>query len=158
MQLVAGTDGELGEDLVQVVFDRARAHEQLGGDLGVGQAIPSEPANLGLPGGELGGGLGGSFADPLAGGRQLARGAVGECLHSERREQLVSAAQLLARIEPTVPPPQPFAVQEVGAGERHAHATSAEPADRLAVKALGCRTVGQQRASEPRCLAPTRCH
>jgi len=27
VELVAGADGELGEDLVQVVFDRARAHE-----------------------------------------------------------------------------------------------------------------------------------
>ena len=27
VELVAGADGELGEDLVQVVFDRAQAHE-----------------------------------------------------------------------------------------------------------------------------------
>src|SRR5712691_10950781 len=39
VELVAGADVELSEDLVQVVFDRARADEQLGGDLGVGQAV-----------------------------------------------------------------------------------------------------------------------
>ena len=68
MELVAGADVELGEDLVQVVFDGAPAHEQLGGDLGVGQAVAGQPGDLGLPGGELGGGLGGAFADSLAGG------------------------------------------------------------------------------------------
>src|SRR5271156_5173826 len=60
MELAAGADGELGEDLVQVVFDGARAHEQLGRDLGVGQALAGEPADLGFPGGELGGGVGGA--------------------------------------------------------------------------------------------------
>src|SRR5580693_2962998 len=52
MELAAGADGELGEDLVQVVFDGARAHEQLGRDLGIGQAVASEPADLGFPRGE----------------------------------------------------------------------------------------------------------
>src|SRR5713101_6403200 len=65
VELVAGADVKLGEDLVQVVFDGARAHEQLGGDLGVGQAVAGQPGDLGLPGGELGGGAGGAVADPL---------------------------------------------------------------------------------------------
>src|SRR5260370_10031142 len=39
MELVAGANAELGEDLVQVVFDRARAYKQLGRDGGVGQAV-----------------------------------------------------------------------------------------------------------------------
>lgn len=38
LELAAGSDLELGEDLSQVVLDRARAEEQLGGDLRVGQA------------------------------------------------------------------------------------------------------------------------
>src|SRR5712691_2013821 len=42
-ELVAGADVELGEDLVQVVFG-ARAHEQPGRDLGVGQAMPASRA------------------------------------------------------------------------------------------------------------------
>src|SRR4051794_30928695 len=68
VELVAGVDGELGEDFVQVVFDGARAHEQLGGDLGVGQAVTGESGDLGLADGEPGGGIGGAFAYSLAGG------------------------------------------------------------------------------------------
>ena len=37
VELAARTDGELGEDLAQVVLDRADAEEQPGTDLGVGQ-------------------------------------------------------------------------------------------------------------------------
>src|SRR5260370_878120 len=86
-QLVAGADVELGEDLVQVVFDRARAHEQLGSDLGVGQAVAGQLADLGLPRGELGGGSGGAFAYPLASGTQLARGPFGEPAGAHGSEQ-----------------------------------------------------------------------
>src|SRR5262249_3014393 len=39
LELPAGADFELGEDLAQVVLDGARADEQLGGDLRVGQAV-----------------------------------------------------------------------------------------------------------------------
>src|SRR4051794_35449831 len=38
VELFAGTDVELGEDLAQVVLDRAWADEQPGADLGVGEA------------------------------------------------------------------------------------------------------------------------
>jgi hypothetical protein len=56
-----GADGE-GErrDLAQVVLDRARADEQPGGDLGVGQAIPGQPGDLGLLRGERAVRLGGA--------------------------------------------------------------------------------------------------
>src|SRR5580658_7726880 len=37
VELAAGADAELGEDLAQVVLDRARADEQPGADLGIGQ-------------------------------------------------------------------------------------------------------------------------
>jgi spore coat protein A len=40
-ELAAGGDGELCEDLGQVVLDSARAEEQLGGDLRVGQIRPA---------------------------------------------------------------------------------------------------------------------
>jgi hypothetical protein len=53
---------------VQVIFDGTRAHEEPGGDLGGGQALAGQPDNLSLPGGELSRGLGGAFADALAGG------------------------------------------------------------------------------------------
>jgi len=44
MQLVAGADVELGEDLVQVVFDGARAHEQLAAIAGLDRPSPASRA------------------------------------------------------------------------------------------------------------------
>ena len=46
-------DAELGEDLAQVVLDGARADEQPGADLRVGQAVAGQPRDLGLLGGQL---------------------------------------------------------------------------------------------------------
>src|SRR5215469_11019731 len=40
IELAARVDAKLGEDLAQVVVDRARADEQPGADLRVGQAVP----------------------------------------------------------------------------------------------------------------------
>src|SRR5260370_42545636 len=77
VELVAGADGELGEDLVQVVLHGARAHEQPGRDLGVRQAIAGQPGDLGLPGGEPTGGIGGALAGSLARGEQFPRGSFG---------------------------------------------------------------------------------
>jgi hypothetical protein len=53
LELQAGADLELGEYFAQVPFDRARAEEQLGGDLQVGQARPRQLRDLGLLRGEL---------------------------------------------------------------------------------------------------------
>ena len=50
VELVARADVELGEDLAQVVLDRARADEQPGADLGVGEAVAGEPRDLAPPG------------------------------------------------------------------------------------------------------------
>ena len=60
MELVTGADGEFAEDLMQVVFDSSRAHEELGSDFRVGQAVAGKPGDLGLPCGELGRGIGGA--------------------------------------------------------------------------------------------------
>jgi len=94
----------------------ARAHEQLGSDRGVGQAVPGQLADLGLPGGEPGGRLGAAPAYPLASGPQLAGGSFGEPVGSHGGEHLACSAQLLTRIDAAVRPAQPFAVQEMGAG------------------------------------------
>jgi len=48
VELAAGADAELGEDLAQVVLDRARADEQPGADLRVGQAVAGQPRDLSL--------------------------------------------------------------------------------------------------------------
>jgi len=47
---------------------------------------------VGLLGGELIGGLDGSLAACLAGGQQLARGALVQCLDAHCREHLVGGA------------------------------------------------------------------
>jgi hypothetical protein len=52
VELAAGADVGLGEDLAQVVLDRARADEQPGADLRVGRAVPGQPRDLGLLGGQ----------------------------------------------------------------------------------------------------------
>src|SRR3954452_6189886 len=72
-ELGARADLELVEDLVKVVFDRARTDEQADADLGVREAVTGEPCNLGLLGGEVFSGLDAALAGTLAGGEQLAR-------------------------------------------------------------------------------------
>src|SRR2546423_13121768 len=54
-------------------------------------------------------------------------------------------AQLLARIEPPALPAQPFAVQEVSAGEVHPDASPGEPLDRLAIEPLGGLAIAEER-------------
>jgi len=52
-----------------------------------------------------------------------------------------------ACVDPAMVPPQPLAVEQVRAGELHAHACAAERVDRLAVEALGGIALAQQRAA-----------
>src|SRR4051794_23121122 len=57
---------ELPEDLAQVVFDGARADEELRGDLDVCLPLRDEPRDLCLLGREVVSGLGGAFASVFA--------------------------------------------------------------------------------------------
>jgi len=57
----------------------------------------------------------------------------------------VSGAQLLARVQAAAFVTQPFAVDEVSAGERRANPRAPEPLDRLAIQRVGGLAVGQQR-------------
>jgi hypothetical protein len=145
VELVARADAELGEDLVQVVFNRARAHEELGRDLWVGQAVSSQPGNLRLPGGEPDGDLGGALADALAGGTQLARGSFREPVGSHACEHPGCGAQLLAGVDAPVCAAQPLAVEQMSAPEFPAQASAAELVDCLAVESLGVFAVTYQR-------------
>jgi hypothetical protein len=87
----------------------------------------------------------------LAGGPQLAPGALGERFHAHRGEHLVGGAQLLARVQAAAFAAQPFAVDEVSAGERDANAGASEPLDRLAIRQTHRRTgVAQPRADVSR--------
>src|SRR6185437_14043308 len=73
----AGAEAELAEHVAQVEVDGARAEEQLGGGVPVGQALPYERGDLPFLGGELGRGGDVAAAGRLAGGAQLVRGAGG---------------------------------------------------------------------------------
>src|SRR5580693_8348099 len=143
--LPAGADLELGTNLGQVPFDRPRGQEQLGADLLVGQALPGQPRDLGLLRGELVARAGGALADRLPGGQQLAAGPLGERLHADRVEHLVRGAKLRPRVGPPALATQPLTVEQVRAGELRRKAGTAQPADRLAIAALGVLAVAEQR-------------
>ena len=89
-----------------------------------------------------------------SGGDQFTAGSFGECVRAHVGEHVVGRGQLAAGIETAVLPPQPLAVQQVGAGELDAHASQAEPLDGLDVELLGrvtlCSPVREHRASIPR--------
>src|SRR3954452_20636785 len=90
--------------------------------LGVGQAVPGEPRDLRLSCGELVQRFDAALASGLPAGPQLPRGALRERVHAHRREHLVRGAQLLAGIRAPPLAAQPFAVDEVAAGELRADA------------------------------------
>ena len=62
------------------------------------------------------------------------------------REQLERGAQLVAGVEAARLAPQPFAIEQVGPRELHAHAGAAQPLDRFVVEAIGGVAVAEQRA------------
>src|SRR6478672_8684609 len=70
-QLGPGRDAELAEHVAQVEVDGARAEEQPGRDVPVGQALPDQAGDLPLLGGERRARRGVAAAGGLAGGPQL---------------------------------------------------------------------------------------
>src|SRR4051794_37307992 len=114
-ELAARRDAQLGEDLVQVVLDGAPADEQPAADLGVRQALAGEPGDLGLLGGELAVGKRAARPRGLAGGAELARGALGERADAHAGEEVVRGAEVLARVQAAALAPQPLAVVQMGA-------------------------------------------
>jgi hypothetical protein len=72
-----------------VPLDRARADEQEGADLRVRVAVGRQLRDLGFLRGEFVAGLDTALADGLTGRRQLAPGALGERIGSDRRQYLV---------------------------------------------------------------------
>ena len=85
LDLPAGRDVELVEDVAQMGFDGARAQEQLGTDLPVGRPRGDQPGDVQLLGGECVGRLGGTFARLFAGSPQLPGGTFGERLRPHVR-------------------------------------------------------------------------
>ena len=62
-----------------------------------------------------------------------------------RLNVVVGGAQLLARVHAPVLAPEPFAVEQTGAGELDADPGALEPLDRLAVERLGGVALAHQR-------------
>ena len=85
---------------MQVVLDGARTDEQTGADLDVCESVAGQPRDLRLLGGQGAAGFDAAFADGLAGGQELASGAVGERFDAPPRQHLVGRAQLLASVDP----------------------------------------------------------
>ena len=112
---------------------------------GLDKPDPGQPGDLGLLGVSSPSRGGGALAGGLAGGQQLAAGPFGERLHADRGEHVVRGAQLRPRVGPPALAAQPLAVQQVRAGQFGTKAGAAEPADRLAVQALGVLAVAEQR-------------
>jgi DNA-binding CsgD family transcriptional regulator len=135
-ELPAGADAELGEYLAQVPLDRARAEEQLAADLRIRKPLTGQPGDLRLLRGELAGRLDRPLPHGLAGGEQLAPGALGEPRDPHRGQHFVGSAELLPRVHPAVLTAQPFSVEQVCAGQFYPDAGAAEPLDGLAVQTL----------------------
>ena len=127
----------------------ARADEQLAADLLVGVPVSGQLGDLGLLGREFDERLDRALAYGFAGGQQLATGAFCEGLHADRGQHLVRGAQLLACLDPAIFAPEPFAVDQMRAGQFRADGGTAEPLDRLTVQAIG-RLASAQKRSGPR--------
>ena len=131
---------------MEVVLDGPRTDEQASRDLGVGEALAGQPRNLALLRSELVTGLDGAFAGGPAGRTQLASGALREGLGTDCGEHLVGGSELFARVREAALTAEPFAVEQMGTGERQADACPAEPVDRLPVEPLGALVLADQRS------------
>src|SRR5689334_22838997 len=89
-ELCAPFDVELAECLAKVVVDRVRADKQLSGDLSVGEAFRREASDLRLLRSELVSRVRAASPRMLTRRLQLAVCALGERLHAEVGEHLVS--------------------------------------------------------------------
>src|SRR3984885_10965603 len=98
VELGAGGDLQLGEDLAEVVLDRPRTDEKLRADRNVRESVSSEPRNLDLLRGQLVAGLDCAFARRLSRGHELATGTLGESVSPDRGEHLVGHVKVLARV------------------------------------------------------------
>ena len=137
---------QLSEDLAQVVLHCAGADEQLGADLGVGQAVSGQPGDLPFLGRERVARVHDAPARGPAGRQQLAVGTPGERLGPGTAEHVVCGSKVLPSVDAAVLATQPLTVRQVCAGEMDDDTTAREPFDRLAVEGFGCLAVAQQGA------------
>src|SRR3954453_14967994 len=133
-QLRPRRHSQLPENLVQVILNRARADEQLRGDLSVGVTFRRQTRNLFLLRGQLSERVDGAFPSVLAGGLQLDPRPLGERIHSEVVEHFVRRSKLVARVDSTRPTPEPLSVEQSGARKVESQTARREPVDGLTVE------------------------
>src|SRR5271163_1451415 len=98
----AGTDAQLCENFSQMPFYGAYADEQLRGDLRVRETRPGQLGDLQLLCRELAVAGDRAFAHRLAGCEKLAAGPLRKRLSAHLFKQVVSSAQLLSGLDPSV--------------------------------------------------------
>src|SRR4051812_8619365 len=103
-KLLARPDSELGEDVVQMPFDRAYTDEELCSDLRIRQDVPRETGDLHLLRSQLAARLDAALAQLSSGRDELTACALGKCLHADRREHVVGCMQLFACVDPPTLP------------------------------------------------------
>src|SRR6476620_6320849 len=114
-ELCAPFDVELAERLAKVVVDRVRANKQLSGDLAVGATFRREASDLHLLRSELVSRIWAPPPGTLTRRLQLAMCALGERVHAEVVEHLVSDPHLAASVRVTTLTSEPLAVKKTRA-------------------------------------------
>ncbi len=120
-----------------MVLDGAGADVQLRCDLRVGRTGRSEIGDLCLLRREVVCALDGPPARTLAGRQELGPCALGECSGTHLVEGFEGGAQFLTCVDPPGLPPEPFAIDQVGASQLDRQSRRFEPLDGLAVVGLG---------------------
>jgi hypothetical protein len=139
-------DAELGEHVVEVPFHGPGAQEEHASDLGVRKPVARKAGNLALLRCEVAARLVLALAHRFAGCKQLAAGALAECLHAELGEHVVRDAKLVARVDSAALAPQPLSIEEMGPRELASQTGEAQVLDGLAVKLLGGVAVADERS------------
>src|SRR4029453_16658226 len=106
--------------LAEVPLDGTRADEQFGADLRVAAPVPGQAGDELFLRGEHGPRVLAALAYGLTGRLQLVPGTVGESVHAHHGEHVVRGSQMLPGIGTPAPAPQPFAIEQVRAGELRA--------------------------------------
>jgi hypothetical protein len=117
-----------------VVFDGARADEQLSGDLSVRVSLHREARDLRFLLSELVDRVQGPFAGALTRGLELDPRALGKRLHPKAREHVVSDSQIVTSVQATTPTSEPLAVPQPGCT-----LSLAQPASAVELRAGGHR-------------------
>src|SRR5262249_10202004 len=107
---------ELAEDLAQVIVDRARAQVELFRDLPVGHPRRDQTGDLELLRRQLVKCRRVALPCLLARGAQLAFSALLPRRRSDLAEEVGCPPQMLPRLTPVAVAPQPFTVEQLGAG------------------------------------------